>query len=319
MTLVIGSRGSRLALWQSEYVAELLRSVHGPDLQVEVRIFSTRGDEIQDKPLPEIGGKGLFTAELERALRDGEIQAAVHSLKDLPTELPPGLGVVAVPRRADPRDALVLSDDPREVAADQDGDPRDNFASLARGAVVGTSSVRRRAQLLQTRPDLDIRDIRGNVPTRLGKLDAGQYDAVLLACAGLDRLELGHRIGKRLEPPWVSAPGQGAIAVEGRIDDIETLERLRQLEHRPTRIEIEAERTVLAALEGGCSLPLGVQAVAERSTLSLTALVLDPDGKRSLRACRDGEATPTGARRLGRIVARDLLERGARALLDGRG
>jgi hydroxymethylbilane synthase len=319
MTFVIGSRGSRLALWQSEYVAELLRSVHGLDLEVEVRIFSTRGDQIQDKPLPEIGGKGLFTAELEEALRHGLIQAAVHSLKDLPTELPPGLGVVAVPRRADPRDALVVRADHREAAAAAGVDPRDNFALLPPGAVVGTSSVRRRAQLLQTRPDLEIKDIRGNVPTRLRKLDEGQYDAILLACAGLDRLDLGDRIDRRLEHPWVGAPGQGAIAIEGRIDDIETLEQVRQLEHRATRIEIEAERTVLAALEGGCSLPLGVRAVADRSSLSLSALVLDPEGKRSLRALRDGEATPVGARRLGRIVARDLLDRGARELMEGQG
>lgn len=321
MKFVIGSRGSRLALWQSEYVADLLRAVHGDDLDVEVRVFSTKGDRIQDKPLPEIGGKGLFTAELEEALNAGEIQVAVHSLKDLPTELPPGLGVVAVPKRADPRDALCLRPDLRERAAEAVGggsfDPRDNFASLPQGAVVGTSSVRRRAQLLRTRPDLQVKDIRGNVPTRLRKLDEGQFDATLLACAGLERLGLGDRIDRRLEAPWVSAPGQGAIAIEGRTDDLQVLEWVRQVEHKPTRLEVEAERTVLAALEGGCSLPLGVSARASRSILSLTALALDPDGRRALRAERDGEATSVGARRLGRIVTRDLLDRGARALLDG--
>ena len=321
MKLVIGSRGSKLALWQSEYVAELLRAVHGPDLDVEVRVFSTKGDRIQDRPLPEIGGKGLFTAELEQALYDGEIHAAVHSLKDLPTELSPGLGVVAVPVRADSRDALVLRADHREAMAAAlaagELDPRDNFAFVPEGAVVGTSSVRRRAQLLQTRPDLKVRDVRGNVDTRLRKLDEGRYDAILLACAGLDRLGLGERVDRRLAAPWVSAPGQGAIGVEGRTDDAEALELLRQLEHRPTRVEVEAERTVLAALEGGCSLPLGVHGVVSSSNLTLTALVLAPDGGRSLRAVRDGEATPTGARRLGRVVARDLIDRGARALLGG--
>lgn len=321
MTFVIGSRGSRLALWQSGYVADLLRSVHGQDFEVEIQVFSTKGDRIQDRPLPEIGGKGLFTAELEEALFAGRIQVAVHSLKDLPTELPPGLGVVAVPRRADPRDALVLRPARREEAAARlargEIDPRDNFASLPQGAVVGTSSIRRRAQLLRTRRDLRVEDIRGNVLTRLRKLDEGRYDAILVACAGLERLELGHRIDRRLGPPWVGAPGQGAIAVEGRIDNIEVLERVRPLEHRLTRIEVEAERTVLAALEGGCSLPLGVQAAADRSTLSLTAVALDLEGQRAIRAERDGEATTVGARRLGRIVTRDLLDRGARALLDG--
>ncbi len=322
MSFVIGSRGSRLALWQSEYVADLLRAVH-PDIEVEVRVFSTKGDRIQDKPLPEIGGKGLFTAELEEALREGAIQVAVHSLKDLPTELPPGLGVVAVPPRADPRDALVLRPDLREQAAARmasgDFDPRDNFAFLPQGASVGTSSVRRRALLLRSRPDLEVRDIRGNVPTRLRKLDEGGYDAILLACAGLERLGLADRIDRRLEAPWIAAPAQGAIAVEGRVDDIDMLERVRQIEHRPTRVEVEAERTVLAALEGGCSLPLAVQAHAGRSVLSLAALALDPQGRRALRAERSGEATLMGARRLGRIISRDLLDRGARALLDGAG
>jgi hydroxymethylbilane synthase len=320
MTFVIGSRGSELALWQSHYVADLLRAQHR-DLEVEVRIFSTKGDRVLDKPLPEVGGKGLFTAELEEALLAGEIQCAVHSLKDLPTELPDGLAVIAVPPRANPADALVLREEHRARVAEQIGsvdfDPRDNFAFLPQGAVVGTSSVRRGAQLRRTRPDVEIKDIRGNVPTRLRKVDEGQYDATLLACAGLQRLGLGERIDRELAAPWVSAPGQGAIGVEGRADDVQALELLRQIEHRPTRIEVEAERTVLAALEGGCSLPLGVSATASSSALSLIALVVQPDGSRWLRAERRGEATLQGARRLGRIVARDLIDRGARDLIEG--
>lgn len=319
MPFVIGSRGSELALWQARHVADLLHATHGASLAVEIRAFTTRGDRVQDRPLPAIGGKGLFTAELEDALRAGEIQVAVHSLKDLPTELPVGLGLLAVPIRGDSEDALVLRADHREAAllraGHPDVDPRDNFAALPEGAVVGTSSLRRVAQLRLTRPDARARDVRGNVATRLRKLDEGQYDALLLACAGLVRLSLEGRVDRRLLAPWVSAPGQGAIAVEGRVDDSEVLELVRPIEHRPTRVEVEAERAVLGALEGGCSLPLGVAARADGGTLALVALAVSPDGSRVLRAERRGEATPVGARRLGRIVARDLLDRGARELL----
>jgi hydroxymethylbilane synthase len=268
--LRIGTRGSELARWQSDHVAGLLRAL-GHD--VEVQIFTTRGDVILDKPLPEIGGKGLFTAELEAALRQGVIDLAVHSLKDLPTEDAPGLAVVAIPERADPRDALV---GPRPGAAA-------SLAGLPRGARVGTSSLRRRAQLLEQRPDLRVLDVRGNVGTRLRKLDEGQYDALLLACAGLDRLGLGHRIDVRLGGDWLCAAGQGALGIQGRADDDAVNKALAALDHPATRTECEAERGVLAGLGGGCSLPLGVRAVAGAELLIQAALLL-PDGTDAVRA-----------------------------------
>jgi len=315
MGLVIGTRGSALALWQSEYVASLLRGLHGPSFEVEVRVFSTRGDRIQDRPLPEVGGKGLFTAELEAALLGGDVDLAVHSLKDLPTELPEGLGVVAVPIRADSRDALVLRPDHVAAAADALGAVRSGVELLPEGAVVGTSSVRRIAQLRRLRPDVICRDVRGNVPTRLRKLDDGGYDALLLACAGLDRLGSGDRITYRLDGVWVGAPGQGAIGIEGRADDEAVLELVRPIEHRPTRVEVEAERTVLGVLEGGCSVPLAASATASATALTIEAVVLASDGSDAVRVERRGEATLLGARRLGRIVARELIEGGALPLL----
>ncbi len=313
--LVIGSRGSKLALWQSNAVADMLRTLH-PTLDVHIEIYSTKGDRVVDRPLPEVGGKGLFTAELEQALHDRTVDIAVHSLKDLPTELPEGLGVVAVPKRADPRDALVLEPELREAAVQRLPLSRGGVDLLPEGAVVGTSSLRRSAMLHRLRPDLVTRDVRGNVPTRLRKLDEGQYDALLLACAGLDRLGLGDRIDVRLDPPWLPAPGQGAIGIEGRAGDYDVLELVRPLEHKSTRIEVEAERTVLSVLEGGCSIPLAVRAEAGNTTLSLSAMVLSPDGAQALRAERKGEATLQGARRLGRVLARDLVDRGARAVLS---
>ncbi|MCP4873705.1 MAG: hydroxymethylbilane synthase [Proteobacteria bacterium] len=316
MGLVIGSRGSALALWQSEYVAGLLQALHGPDFDVEIRVFSTRGDRIQDRPLPEVGGKGLFTAELEAALLGGDVDLAVHSLKDLPTELPEGLGVVAVPLRADARDALVLRKDHAAAAGDALMDPALGVELIPEGGVVGTSSVRRIAQIRRLRPDLECKDVRGNVPTRLRKLDEGGYDALLLACAGLDRLDLGDRVTRRLDGAWLGAPGQGAIGIEGRAGDMDVLELVRPIEHKATRIEVEAERTVLAALEGGCSVPLAATATASPSVLAIEASVLAEDGSDAVRIERRGESTLLGARRLGRIVARELIEGGALALLD---
>lgn len=319
---VIGSRGSKLARWQSERVAALLAQLHGPAISVEIRIFTTRGDVILDKPLPEIGGKGLFTAELEQALAEGDIAVAVHSLKDLPTEQPEGLALLALPERADPRDALVLREDhvgalTRRIAEQPEGfEPRDPFAGLPSGAVVGTSSLRRQAQLVRLRPDVEVRDIRGNVDTRLRKMDEGGYDAILLACAGLDRMGLGDRIHRRLDAPWLGAAGQGCMAVQGRADDEATAMLLHPLEHRPTRLEVEAERGVLASLGGGCSLPLGVRAQVSGDRLSLDAALLSPDGTSVVTASRVGEATRAGAERLARMLCRDLNDRGAQALLS---
>jgi hydroxymethylbilane synthase len=319
--LILGSRRSRLALAQTEQVAATLRELHGPLLKVEIQTFSTRGDQVLDRSLPSIGGKGLFTAELEEALRSGQIQAAVHSLKDLPTELPDGLALLALPARADSRDALLLRADRREafrasVAADPlTFEPRDLLGGVPEGGSVGTSSVRRAAMLRRLRPDLQIRDVRGNVETRIRKLDEGQFDALVMACAGLDRLGLGDRVDRRLGPPWIGAPGQGAIAVEGRADDLETQLLLQPLDDRPTRLCVECERQVLAALGGGCSVPVAVSVRAAGERLLAEGLVIRPDGKEAAHAERKGEATREGARRLGRTLARELFERGAGRIL----
>ncbi len=319
--LVVGTRGSALALWQSEHVAALVREAHRGAVEVELRTFSTRGDRVLDRPLPAIGGKGLFTAELEEALHAGEIDVAVHSLKDLPTESPEGLAILGMPRRADPRDALVVRADHADAfhaavaGAPEAFEPRDLLASVPEGATVGTSSPRRAAQLKALRPDLGVQDIRGNVGTRLQKMDDGIYDAVLLACAGLDRLGLGPRILRRLGPPWLGAAGQGAIAVQGRSGDEDVATLLHPLEHRPTRLEVRAERAVLAGLGGGCSLPLGVRGIVDGDRLTLEAVLLDGIGARAVRGRRVGEATLSGAERLARTLCRDLIDRGAGDLL----
>lgn len=319
--IVIGSRGSALALWQSEFVAAALQALHA-DLEVEIEVFSTRGDRELDKPLPELGGKGLFTAELESALLEGRIQLAVHSLKDLPTEDPDGLAVLAVPRRADARDALVVREEHlvtlrAAIEANPEGfDPRDPFSALPEGATVGTSSLRRAAQLRRARPDVVIADVRGNVPTRLRKMDEGQYDALMLACAGLDRLELGHRIHRRLDPPWLGAAGQGALAIQGRFADSDLREIVLPLDDRAAHLEVNAERTVLATLGGGCSLPLGVSASVAHSRLQIAARLLSEDGTLCAEAKRDGEATGRGAQRIASILVRDLMERGADRIMN---
>lgn len=319
--IVIGSRGSALAMWQSEYVAAALRAVH-PNLAVEIEVFSTRGDRELDRPLPELGGKGLFTEELERALAEGRIQLAVHSLKDLPTEDPEGLAVLAVPKRADPRDALLVRQDhlvalgAKLESYPESYEPRDPFVALPPGAVVGTSSLRRAAQLLRARPDIVIKDVRGNVPTRVGKLDDGQYDGLMLACAGLDRLELADRIHRRLDAPWLGAAGQGALALQGVFANDALREIVLPLDDRPSHLEVIAERTVLSLLGGGCSLPLGVSAVANHSRLQLSARLLTADGSKVAEARRDGEATGRGAPRLATMLVRDLMEVGAQVILE---
>lgn len=316
--IIIGTRGSKLALWQSHHVSRLLFEAHRGEIEVQVQVFSTRGDRVIDKPLPEIGGKGLFTAELEAALHEGVVDVAVHSLKDLPTDQPEGLAVLAMPTRADARDALVVRADHLEGPGAA-GESRDPFAALPSGSVVGTSSLRRGAQVRAIRPDLELRDIRGNVDTRLRKLDEGGYDAILLACAGLDRLGWGERIHRRLSPPWLSAAGQGAIAVQGRAGDADVVSILSPIEHRPTRLEVRAERGVLAALGGGCSLPLGARAEVSDHKLRLDAVLLTPDGATEVRATRVGEPTLAGADRLARMLCRDLHDRGAARILPDAG
>ena len=245
----IASRASRLALWQAEWVRERLAAAC-PDRSFEIVKIETKGDRVLDRPLPENGGKGLFTEALEQALLAGAVDVAVHSLKDLPTDSPEGLKVGAVCEREDARDAWVSTK----------GGPRDPH-SAPPGTVVGTSSERRRAQLLALRPDLRVESIRGNVETRLRKLDEGGYDAVIMAAAGLIRLGLSDRITSFLGPPdWLSAPGQGAVAVESRVDDAATDELLRCIDDRAARAETEAERSLLHHLQGGCQVPVGARA-----------------------------------------------------------
>ncbi len=298
----IASRGSRLARAQSSWVCDRLAAAW-PDRRFRIIEIETRGDRILDRPLPEIGGKGLFTEALEAALRAGDVDMAVHSLKDLPTDLAPGLKLGAICAREDPRDVWV-------VAA---GGP-DRPETAPAGARVGTSSERRRAQLLALRPDLTVASIRGNVETRLRKLDEGGYDALIMAAAGLRRLGLAERITRFLEPPhWLSAPGQGAIAVESREDDPATDTLLAPIEDRDARAETEAERALLARLQGGCQVPVGARAQVRGDELMLRALVATPEGDRLIRA--EGKGAVSAAAALGRRVADDLLRQGAERIV----
>jgi hydroxymethylbilane synthase len=299
-TLRIATRKSALALWQAEHVAALLRAAH-PGLIVELVPMSTRGDEILDQPLASIGGKGLFLKELEVAMLEGRADLAVHSLKDVPAELEPGFVLPAILPRADAADAFVSNDYP-------------DLASLPRGARVGTSSLRRQAQVRALRPDLELLDLRGNVGTRLGKLDAGNYAAIVLACAGLERLGLASRIRSRLAAPdWLPAPGQAAIAIEARADQPGVLGLLVALDDADTRLTITAERAMNHALGGSCTVPVGAWCVLGEHGLHLRGLVGDASTGRLLRA---EASSPQGqAEALGRQVAEALLAQGARELL----
>jgi hydroxymethylbilane synthase len=295
--LVIGSRGSKLALWQAEQARDRLA---GFDVRIEV--IKTTGD-VKSDPLSVIGGKGVFTKELEDALLDGRIDIAVHSLKDLPTILPEGLSISAICEREDPRDALVL----------RRGSEFD-AGNLPHGAIVGTSSQRRLAQLRCWRDDLVIKDLRGNVDTRIRKLDEGQYDAVILASAGLVRLGLQERISLRIPiEQMLPAVGQGAIAIETRTDDEFAVEATRRLDHRETRLACLAERAFLRGLGGGCQLPIAGHARLEGELLKLDGLVARPDGSRRLQDSLSGPADK--AEDLGASLASTLLNRGAASLL----
>ena len=276
-----------------------------PDRRFEIVTIDTRGDREIDRPLPQIGGKGLFTEALERALFSGEADVAVHSLKDLPTELGSGLTIGAIAGREDPRDVWVARVGRGEAKHPQEALP---------GSRVGTSSERRRALILAIRDDVEVSSVRGNVDTRLRKLDDGQYDALVMAAAGLVRLGLGGRITSYLDPPyWLPAPGQGALAVERRSDDEETARLLERIESPNARAEIEAERALLAALEGGCQVPVGALARAEARELALQALVALPDGSRIVAAEMRGAIEAPAE--LGRSVADELIARGADEIL----
>lgn len=304
-TLRIATRGSKLALWQAEHVRQRLLAIE-PTLAVELVVLKTQGDRILDRPLAEVGGKGLFVKEIEEALLDGRADVAVHSMKDLPAELAPGLALAAVPEREDPRDALLVR--PGLSATD--------LASLPEGARVGTSSLRRVCLLRSLRPDLDVVPLRGNVDTRLAKLAAGEFDAMVLAVAGLRRLGLAEHITVALDPEqFVPAIGQGALAIETRSDDEATRERVARLDDAPTRVATAAERAFLARLDGSCRTPMGAHAVLrdDATTLRLAALVGRPDGSELLRAERSGPAD--FAARLGTDLAEHLIARGAAAIL----
>lgn len=299
--LRIATRQSPLALWQARYVQQELTR-HNPELRVELVPMITHGDVMLDTPLSKVGGKGLFLKELERAILDGRADIAVHSLKDVPVSFPDGLGLVAVCEREDPRDAFVS---PNYAGLDD----------LPAGAVLGTSSLRRQCQVRERRPDLIIRDLRGNVGTRLAKLDQGDYDAVILAVAGLKRLGLEARIRRPLEPEEsLPAVGQGAVGVECRLDDERTRALLAPLHHPATAIRVGAERAMNARLDGGCQVPIGSYAEIRGDRLWLRAMVGNPDGSRVIRA--DRYAPLDQGLALGEAVAEELLRAGARAILD---
>jgi hydroxymethylbilane synthase len=300
--LRIGTRASALALWQARHVESLIRAL--PDAPpVQLVPISTTGDERADVPLWAVRGRAFFTKEIDRALLEGRIDVAVHSLKDLPTAMEAGLSLAAVLAREDPRDALIS----------RGGEP---LARLPRGARLGTSSLRRRAFLRRARPDLTFLELRGNVPTRLERLERGDYDAIVLAAAGLKRLGLEHRITEHLPteafPPAVS---QGAIGVCARSDDRRAGEWLLPLDHLPTRLATAAERALLERIEGGCQVPLGALARAVEAGIQLHAAVCALDGSRLLSSSGEAEATAVAAAKLGVRIASDLLRSGAADLI----
>jgi hydroxymethylbilane synthase len=298
--LRIGTRGSRLALWQAAYVADRLRPLIGPQT-VELVEIQTAGDQVRDVPLAQIGGEGVFTKEIQRALLAGDVDVAVHSLKDLPTVPVAGLTLAAVPPRGPTGDVFVSLRHP-------------TFAALPAGAAVATSSLRRRAQALHRRPDLRLVDIRGNVERRLRKLAEQDLDALILAQAGLERLGHADAIREVLDPEWMlPAVGQGALGLECRRDDRTTLELLRRLDDRPTRQAVHAERAFLRTLGGGCQVPIGAAAIVTGATLTLRGAVLRPDGQQRVAGAVTGSSAAPEA--LGQELARELWVAGAALLL----
>jgi len=297
--LIAGTRGSRLALLQTHLVVDALRS-HHPGIEVDVHEVRTEGDRRAGESLASIGGQGVFVKELEAALLRGEIDFAVHSLKDVPPELGNGLVLAAVPARADPRDALVTRDGR-------------GLEALPAGARIGTGSARRAVQLRALRPDIEPVDIRGNVDTRVRKVDEAQFDAVVLALAGLDRLGLRDRAAQVFDPDVMTPPvGQGALAVEARVDDGELLELLSALNHTASRLTTDCERAFLRRLGAGCRLPVGAFATVADEMLSVRGFISDEEGQRLLRAELRGQAAQAEA--LGARLAEQLLEEGGTAL-----
>jgi hydroxymethylbilane synthase len=298
----IGTRASELALRQARHVQAALAA---RGVEAELVTYKTAGDKRIDEPLSAIGAKGLFTKELERALRTGKVACCVHSLKDLPTESPDGVVIAAILEREDPRDALIVNDSLGVSLIDE----------LPRGSRVGTSSLRRRALLLARRSDLEVVDLRGNVPARLRKVDDGQVHAAILAVAGLNRLGVHQRVDEVLEPPaWLPAAGQGAIAVQAREDDTRMREMLIPLDHGLTGIAVRAERACLAEMEGGCQVPIGALAMMESKGLVLHAFIADPRGTNLVRG--QAPVDPENPEGSGRRVAYDILSRGGRYVLE---
>ena len=291
--IVIGSRGSKLALWQAQHVAEALKAL---SIETRIEVIKTSGDQIQDVPLAQVGGKGLFTKEIDEALLSGSIDLAVHSMKDVPTGLPPGLTIAAIPEREEPRDALIGC----------------TLAELRDGSSIGTSSLRRSSQLLAMNSRLSIEMLRGNVDTRLRKLDEGHYDAIVLAAAGLRRLGWQDRI-RELIPVEIMCPavGQGALAIETREDGGVAHEVVRKLDHADTRTAVTAERAMLDILGGGCQLPVGGYAFIEKGVIQMRAIVASPDGSRVVKA----ELSGVDPLRAGASLGRILLEKGAEEIL----
>ncbi|MEN4981117.1 hydroxymethylbilane synthase [Erwinia billingiae] len=298
--LRIATRQSPLALWQAHYVQQRLMACH-PGLRVELVPMVTKGDVILDTPLAKVGGKGLFVKELEQAMLEDRADIAVHSMKDVPIAFPEGLGLVTICEREDPLDAFVSNQ-------------YDSVDALPQGAVVGTSSLRRQCQLSARRPDLIIRSLRGNVGTRLGKLDAGDYDAIILAVAGLKRLGLGDRIRYAM-PAEESLPavGQGAVGIECRLDDAQAIALLSALNDDDTAVRVKAERAMNTRLEGGCQVPIGSFALLQGDELWLRGLVGSPDGTAMIRGERRGPRAD--AEKMGISLAEELLNNGAREIL----
>jgi hydroxymethylbilane synthase len=296
-TLKIGTRGSILAKWQAEFVRKKLLAATGEDS--EIVIIKTAGDKLQQSSLTQIGGKGIFIKELEEALLDKSVDLAVHSVKDIPTETPPELAFPAVCRRDDVRDCLIGS----------------TLSNLRQGARVGTGSLRRQAQLRHIRPDLDLRELRGNVDTRMRKVESGEYEAVVLSKAGLDRLGLGHKISEVLAPDLsMPAVGQGAIAAQCRAGDAEAMRLLDPLDDFETRTAIIAERELLKVMQGGCQVPMGAWARIERGQLVMDAVVCSIDGLQYVK--QRATAPPDQAKELGATMAQLLIDAGAQAILE---
>jgi hydroxymethylbilane synthase len=288
-------------MWQANWVREQLSREY-PDLPVEIRTIKTMGDKILDVPLAKVGGKGLFVKEIEEALLDNTVDIAVHSMKDVPTELPAGLGIVAVTKREDPRDA-VLGKDPTPIL------------ELPEGAIIGTSSLRRQAQLLAARPDFSIKSLRGNINTRLRKLNEGMYDAIILAMAGVNRLGWEAEVTQIIEPDiMLPAIGQGALGIEARLDDEATLGRIAFLSHGETGSCVEAERAFLHRLEGGCQVPIAAYAVRSGGEVMLKGLVGSVDGARMIRDAARAQAAD--AARLGNDLAERILHAGGKEILE---